>query len=452
MSIYHTCPACKVTMKAPKHFAGAQVRCPDCSNQITLPEADASQEEEVITAELAPEPPSPPEKNTWDLPFADNLHGPKQVIQFLEPPAEETPSNSTSQQPSDPNKWMQNMFAALLDPRSINWLLTLGGGLMVLGGLIWLISRGVFLNPFMAAIVIGTASLGTMIAGGLVVLRTRFQIAGRALTFLGCIFVSLNLWFYHVQGLLLLSEGLWMAGVVCVLLFIATVRILRDPLFMYAVQAGITLTAVLILGSFEVAGNATPLSVVLMIMALASIHGHRAFPVKGDTFTQEKFGLPLFWCGHVQLAVSLIVLLVTQVAGAIDLVGTYFELPEIGIPLTETRWVPGLLWLAGAYAYMYSDLAVRRIGVYIYFAAISLVMAESTLIGLDLLGIEGLIATLAMTATAISLVSVFTPEGDQRLARAVPPLALILSILPVAMGLWLHLQSTRDTVSLGPGG
>ena len=59
------------------------------------------------------------------------------------------------------------MFAALLDPRSIQWLLTLGGGLMVLGGLVWLISKGVLENPLVLAVVLGVmlARLAGMVRG-----------------------------------------------------------------------------------------------------------------------------------------------------------------------------------------------------------------------------------------------------------------------------------------------
>ncbi|MFT5523988.1 MAG: hypothetical protein ACI9G1_001194 [Pirellulaceae bacterium] len=453
--IHHTCPHCQVSIKAPDRFTGREVRCPNCLVTISLPliEAELVDESEIVDAEVVPQTPAPaePEQSSWDIEFLSDLHGPRKVEEFLEPPAEEKEyraKQTTGGASPKSSDWMKKMFAAMLDPRSIQWLLTLGGGLMVLGGLIWLISWGAFEDPLIAAIILGTGSLGVLIGGWAVVLKTRYKLAGRALTFLGCVFVSLNLWFYHAQGLLLLEQSLWIGGIACVLLYVATTWLLRDPLFTYAIQAGVTLTAVLLLGNLGLASNATSLSVVLVALAFASIHAHRAFPVEAETFTQDRFGLPLFWCGHIQLAAALIVLLGSQLAGVVGSVEQFFALPAGGIPLTESRWLPALLWLVGAYMYLYSDLAVRRIGLYVYLAAVSLVMAEATFIGFDLMGVEGLIATLAVTATVISLASSFmADEKDDRVARTVPPLALVLSVLPVALGMGLHWRTTSVIAS-----
>ena len=43
------------------------------------------------------------------------------------------------------------MLIALLDPNAIHWFLTFGGGLAVLGLVIWLTSLGVFKNPLVVA-------------------------------------------------------------------------------------------------------------------------------------------------------------------------------------------------------------------------------------------------------------------------------------------------------------
>ena len=429
-------------MKAPDHCGGRRIRCPNCAGELTLPKPPPA--DEIIDAEIVEEPtPS----NPWEVKFLDDLHQPAQVQEYLEPPivdAELVPSPA----PPRPARrrggdWLKRMFEAALDPRSIHWLLTLGGGLMVLGGIIWMVSQGVLENPVVLALVLGAASLGVLVGGWFVTLKTRFKIAGRALTFLGCVVVPLNLWFYDSQNLLALEQGLWIGGVACVLLYAVTVWVLRDPLFMYAVEAGVTLTAVLLLGSFGLADQATHLSLLLMALALISIHAPKAFPQQDAEFTEQRFGLPLFWCGHAQLAAALLVLLGTQTAHwMLDQVGNIFRLPAAGIPLTTTAWVPGLLWLAGAYAYLYSDFVVRRIGVYLYLAALCLVMGEITLIGFDTLGIEGLIATLAATATGVSLLTLVVGREDDRFARAIPPLALILSLLPVLLGLGLHLRST----------
>lgn len=445
MRIHAVCKSCGQTMQAPDHFAGCRVVCPHCSGEVQLPPPGEVIAEEIIEAEAVPlDECAGQAKNPWDIPLLEPLHEPQPVERFLEAPRGDTKPASTTEAGPDAGQgdWAKRMFAALLDPRSIQWLLAMGGGLMVLGGLIWLISWGALEHPLVAATVLGAGSLGVLGAGWLVVLKTRFHLAGQALTFLGCVVVSLNLWFYHAQGLLLLDQGLWMAGVVCVLLYAATVWVLRDPLFLYAVEAGVTLTAVLLLGNFGLASHATELSVVLMVLAMISIHACQAFPAQAETFSRSRFGLPLFWCGQVQLAAALCVLAGTQLGGNIVALGNWFELPADGVPLTNSRWVPGMLWLAGAYAYGFSDLVVRRIGLYTYLAAVSLVMAECTLIGFDLLGTEGLIATLALTATAVSLLSMLVQPTEERFARAVPPLALLLSVVPVGLGLVLHVAAT----------
>ncbi len=143
--------------------------------------------------------------------------------------------------------WRQ-MFEALIDPRSIQWMLMIGGGLCVLGLVVWLISLGVFKDPHVLAIALGVGTLAILGAGWFFTLRTRFRIAGQALTFLGCVVAPLNLWFYHAQNLVTVDGHLWVGGVVCCLLYAATVVVLRDPAFMYAFEAGVTLTTLLLLG------------------------------------------------------------------------------------------------------------------------------------------------------------------------------------------------------------
>src|SRR6185436_4375601 len=71
--------------------------------------------------------------------------------------------------------------------------------------------------------------------------------------------------------------------------------------------------------------------------------------------------------------------------------------------LSHSSILAGGLWLAGTYAYLYSDLVVRRVGVYTYIAAFCLLMAEVTLVW-GHLHIEGVIAVLALTALAANLV------------------------------------------------
>lgn len=144
---------------------------------------------------------------------------------------------------------LRRMFEALLDPRSIQWMLTLGGGLCVLGLIVWLTSLGIFENKLVLASVMGIGSLAILGGGWWVSLKTRFRVAGQALTFLGCVVAPLNLWFYAHVDLVSVDDHLWVGGLICCLLYAATVYVLRDPLFVYAVEAGATLTLTLLLAT-----------------------------------------------------------------------------------------------------------------------------------------------------------------------------------------------------------
>ncbi len=333
-------------------------------------------------------------------------------------------------------------------------MVILGGGLMVLGLIIWLASLGVFENPLVIEAAIATGSLALLGGGWYVVLRTSHRTAGQALTFLACAVMPLNLWYCHAQGLLTMDQGLWMASLVCCLLYAATVFVLRDPLFMIAVEVGATLTVLLLLASLSMANNVTTISLALIGLALVSIHAERAFDKQASVFTRCRYGLPLFWCGHVQLAASLLLLLACQlldwVAGPARM---FLPVSWVENSLAPQFLLCAGLWLVGTYAYLYSDIVVRRIGVYAILAGFCLVMAQVTLIdGFDV-SAEVVIILLAITSLAASLVNRMTAAKHGRLARALPPLALVLGSLPILLGLALHLRATSATVqALGWGG
>jgi len=162
-------------------------------------------------------------------------------------PHEASP-HAPSTPPPLPPTLSQKILQTLLDPRSIQWMLMIGGGLSVLGLLIYLVSIGLFDNPIYAATALGLGSIALLASGWGVVIRTHYRTAGQALTFLACVILPLNLWFYDAQGLLLVENNLWLAGLACCTLYVATVYVLRDPMFLYAVEAGITLTVMLFLG------------------------------------------------------------------------------------------------------------------------------------------------------------------------------------------------------------
>lgn len=425
MTIQIQC-ACGARLTARDEFSGRRAVCPSCGKTL-----------QVVAKALQPDPATAAstESQIGTLPV--------QIAEFLDPPAAVVDPNE------EKRPVFRRMFEALLDPRSIQWMLMIGGGLGVLGLVIWLVSLGIFKNPVVLALAMGAGTLAILGAGWYLVLKTRFRVAGQALTFLGCVIAPLNLWFYHAQGLITLEEQLWIGGVVCCLLYAATVYVLRDPLFMYAVEGGVTLTVLLLLAELGVVSDPTALSLFFMAMGLISIHAERAFPPDEGEFTRRRFGMPLFWSGHAQIGASLIILLGTQaLAWLSGSAANLFTSEWVGNMLTdnlltESHLLGGGLWLAGTYVYLYSDIVVRRVGVYIYLAAFSLLWAIVTLVGWKLEA-EGVILVLALVALGANLLQrSLAKEGDQ-LSRVAAPVGLVLSGLPLLIGWILHVGATSS--------
>ena len=256
----------------------------------------------------------------------------------------------------------------------------------------------------------------------------------------------LNLWFYHAQDLITLDNNLWLGGVVCCLLYVATVYVLRDPLFLYAVEAGLTLTAALFLAELGLASDLGYLTVVLMALGLISIHAERAFPPEGE----HVHPLP------IRDAAVLVRPRAARTVG-VDLAGDS-DCPLVGRPdrglipigwqgnwLTASSLVAGAIWLGMTYAYLYSDIVVRRSGIYSYLAAFCFLMAVITVVGFNL-QLEWLIAILALTALAVNLVRVYVATPNAKMSRAIPPMALALSCLPILLGIVLHASTTSKLI------
>ncbi len=347
------------------------------------------------------------------------------------------------------------LMEILLDPRSIQWLLGSGGALLVLGLVIWLAASGFFEDPKFLAVCLGIGNALLLAGGWTLILRTRYQTAGRALTLLACLVMPLNLWFYNAQGLIVLSGGgpLWLPALVCCVLYAASARILRDPTFVYVFVAGVTMTGLLILADqrlqrFE--EIASP-SVMLVTFGLLCIHVERAF-VEGDSpFSRRRFGLAFFWSGHAVLAGGLLLLLGAQMCGGWLyplFESIYLEYGAGPSPIVTTdwgKWLALFLVSAGVYAYAYSDLVVRRVGAYIYLSVFCLLWAEVLALGLlpwQVPMVEVAIITLAATALLANLMVAKMTATDSRLVRVSPPVGLFLSVAPVVLGVLLHFRAT----------
>ncbi len=294
----------------------------------------------------------------------------------------------------------------------------------MLGLVIWLATLGLFKNPAVVAVALGLGNAALLVGGWAITSYTRYETAGRALTLLACLVMPLNLWFYHANNLITLDGHLWVAALVCCVLYAASAMVLRDAIFVYVLAGGVAMTGLLMLadmGKFwEVAAPAT----LLVVLGLICIHTERAFPDTDGPFSRRSFGLGFFWSGHALLAAGLLLLLGAQIAGD-WLYKPFFESIyqhwRLGPPaVVAERWGQLLalaLVLAGTYAYIYSDLAVRRVGMYIFLAVFTLLWAEVLVIELFALKVttEAAIVALALTALAVNLIAPSATRWQQGL-------------------------------------
>jgi hypothetical protein len=360
-------------------------------------------------------------------------------------------------EPAGPQR---SVLEILLDPRSIQWLLAAGGALLVLGGIIYLVAQGLLENKLFVAGLLGGGNALLLAAGWALVLGTRYQTAGRALALLACLVMPLNLWFYDAQGLIPLKEGghLWIPAVVCCVLYAVSARVLRDPMLVHVLVLGMAATGLLILADsqlnafWEVPAPAT----LLVVLGLIAIHVERVFPEGEGPFTRQGFGRAFFNAGHFVMAAGLLLVLAAQLAG-----GWLYEvvrplLDELGFgrpQIVTEQW--GQLWAlalvaAATYAYLYSDLVVRRTGLYISLAVCTLLWAEVLAINLfhwPLPPLEMVIVVLGVTALIANLGMVALAPSNEAGRRAGPSLALILSTVPVLLGMLLHFRATAPALA-----
>jgi hypothetical protein len=163
--------------------------------------------------------------------------------------------------------------------------------------------------------------------------------------------------------------------------------------------------------------------------------------------------MPLFWSGHAQIGAALAVLLVSQ------LLGWFVEPASIvlgrlwtGNLLSENYLLAAALWLAGAYAYLYSDIVVRKVGVYLGLAGLALVMAEVSLLWGFETPAEWIIAAMAATAAAANMAHAQWNGSVKNLERIVPPLGWVLSFIAVFWAAVLHVRTTSPVVAHYEGG
>jgi len=288
--------------------------------------------------------------------------------------------------------------------------------------------------------------------------------------------LPLNLWFYHAQGLIVLGQPghhFWIPALICCVLYAVSARLLKDTTFVPVFVLGVTATGLLILADnqlnrfWEISSPAT----LLVFIGLICIHAERIFPDTETPFGRKRFGLAFFWSGHVVLAAGLLLILGAQIFGGwlFPIFKPLYDSFDFGQPEIVTEaWGKLLalgLVLAGTYAYFYSDVVVRRIGIYIPIAVFTLLWSEVLLITLvpEWATVEAVILALALTALLMNLLIAGVrpaaevhgdhgphPHGrtlrarDGVLFRAGPPLGLILSTVPVIIGMVRLFQAVTE--------
>ena len=344
----------------------------------------------------------------------------------------------------------RHLLEILLDPRNIQMLLAFGGALMVTG-LVILLWVNSFFTPTVVALTLGAVNAALLGAGWWMMRTTRYQLVGRALTLLACLIMPLNLWYYHTNHLITLDGHLWVVALVISALYAASALVLRDEVFVYIFTAGVTMTGLLMLADLppspERFWEIAPPATLLVVLGLLAIHLERAFPAQDGPFGRRRFGLAFFWSGHALLAAGLLLVLGAEVAGDWLYKPIFGELyrqwdarpsPIVG----ELRWLALALVVAGTYAYIYSDVVVRRVGVYVHIAAATLMW--SLVLGFQLLnftpGMDAWIAALALTALIVNIVTA-TALHDGRYTRAFPVLGVLLPVLAVLLGLLVYFRA-----------
>lgn len=372
------------------------------------------------------------------------------AVNFMEKVAAANPASaglldSFDEVATAPPQPRRSILEMLLDPRSIQWLMALGGTLMVVG-LVILLYVNKFFTPPVMALVMGATNITVLLGGWGVIRKTRYQLVGKGLTLLACLVMPLNLWYYHAQGLLILDGHLWVAAVVVSALYGASAWVLKDELFVYVFSAGVAMTGLLLLADMqkfmEVAAPAT----MLVCLGLAGIHCERSFAENDGPFSRKRFGLAFFASGHVLLGAGLVMLFGAQLAGDWLFHGwfesVYRWFNAVPSPICgDLRWLALVLVMAATYAYIYSDLVVRKHGAYIHFAAFTLLWSEVLVVQLLKLqlGLDAIITVLAGTSLAVNLAQA-TITRDQKLTRAFPVFGLLLGMLPVLLGIYEYLR------------
>ncbi len=341
-----------------------------------------------------------------------------------------------------------SIMEKLLSPQGIQTLLGTGGALFVGGMITWLATLGIFDHPLVLAVTLGGVNLALLLAGFWLVLSTRYQLAGLALTLLSCLVMPLHLWFYHAQKLLTFDNHLWAAALVISLLYAITARVLRNVWFVPIFLGGIALTVMLILADLGQFWQITAPAIALCLLGIVAIHVERLFTQDAASpFRRERFGLAFFWSGHALLGLGLLMVLIAQLAGG-PLYATYtksiydqWQVTRTDLVTTQSgKLIALFLVVVGVYAHLYSDMIVRRKGYYLQIATLLLVWIEFIIIDLLQinLSIETLLGFIAATGLLLQLLDHYLGHLLPRQFPVLPFMGGLLSVGALLAGLFYY--------------
>ena len=199
--------------------------------------------------------------------------------------------------------------------------------------------------------------------------------------------MPLNLWFYHAHNLITLEGHLWVAALVCCVLYAASALVLRDSMFVYVLAGGVAMTGLLMLADMGKFWEIAAPSTLLVVLGMICLHVERAFPDADGPFSRGVrpglllVGPALLGSGRCCCSAPR-----WRAIGCIGPSSNHLRSLASGPPVVVTEQWGRLLALglviAGTYAYAYSDLVVRRVGIYIYLAVLTLLWAEVLIINL----------------------------------------------------------------------
>lgn len=281
-----------------------------------------------------------------------------------EPVEDEGQVQPPPQTDSPPSPSRKSLFEQLLSPVALQRMMMAGGGLLVAGFVIWLWSMGVFNHPTVAALVIGVTTSCGLAAGISLVRWTRYQLAGRGLTFLAALALPLNLWFYDAQGLITIADGghLWIPAAIICGIYALVARAMRDATFVYALVGGVVMTGMLFLADAQVGQIWTLLPPVTFLVATGwlSVFASRQFPEEEGDFSRSNFGAAFYRAGIVVMFAGLAALMGGQVTAFFADMVNVSLVPRLASDVGQKLWAAGIVAASTAGFAMEMLLAKHR--------------------------------------------------------------------------------------------